>query len=59
MRASDKPKIIAAGVILLIAIVLIAYNFGLFGGGSAPNNTPELKESSKGRGGPAAAPAAK
>lgn len=59
MKSSDKPKLIVAGVIFLIAIVLIAYNFGLFGGGSSPNNTPQLKESAQGRGGPAAAPGAK
>jgi len=43
MKSSDKPKIIAAVVILVIALALIAYQFDLFGGGAS--TVPPLKSS--------------
>lgn len=57
MKASDKPKLIVAGLIFLVAIVLIAYNFGLFGG-SAPA-TPQIQPGTEIKGGARVAPGAK
>ncbi len=40
MNSKDKVKLIAAIVIFVIAIILIAWNFGLFSGGTPTVNPP-------------------
>ena len=58
MKDSDKPKLIIAVVILLVAGGLLAWNFGLFGGGASSNPTPS-ETPPKASGGPHAAPGGK
>ncbi len=53
---SDKIKLIVALVILVVAVVFIAYRLNLFGGGSS-NPPPAPKDpSAPQRGGPRAVP---
>lgn len=59
MKSSDKPKLIAAVVIFAIAAVLIAWNFGIFGGGGGSTQTPPIDPNSTVGGGPRTAPGTK
>jgi hypothetical protein len=58
MKDSDKPKLIIAVVVLIVAGALLAWNFGLFSGG-ATTAPPPPTEAPKATGGPHSAPGAK
>ena len=57
MKSSDKPKLIIALVIFVIAAVVIAYQFGWIGGGATKTTAspPEAPKS----GGPRTIPTGK
>jgi hypothetical protein len=59
MKSSDKPKLIFALVVLVIAGGVIAWQMGLFGGGESSKTPPPPDPSTLKAGGAHALPGAK